>query len=114
MGKSIPPLSGEFLSSIFNRAKLFAEIFSEKSNFDDLGSSSQPFSSRANLRLYNISINSKIVQVVRTVFDYSKAFDLDYIPLAVLKIFDKNYFISMRNRRNPVSRIVERFYLLHL
>ena len=61
-GKSAtPPLFNrpEVLSSASDKAKLFAENFTLNSNLDDLGVSLPVFSSRTNLKLHNISVNSQ-------------------------------------------------------
>ena len=61
-GKSvIPPLFNrpKVLSSASDRAKLFAENFSKKSNLDDSGISLPVFSSRTHLKLHNISVTPK-------------------------------------------------------
>ena len=66
-GKSpIPSLFNgpEVLSSASDKAKLFAESFSLKSNLDDSGISLPVFSSRTNLKLHNIYITSKMVRKV--------------------------------------------------
>ena len=64
-GKSaIPPLINcqELLSSVSDKAKLFAENFSKNSDLDDSGISLHVFSSRTNLKLHNISVTPKIVK----------------------------------------------------
>ena len=63
-GKSaIPPLfnSLEVFSSASDKAKLFAENFSQNSNLDDSGISLLVFRSETNLKLY-ISITPKMVK----------------------------------------------------
>ena len=75
-GKSaIPPLFNglEVLSSAFDKAKLFAENFSLNSNLDDSGVSLPVFPSRTNLKLYNISVTTKMVRKVVMNLDLSKA-----------------------------------------
>ena len=59
----MPPLLNgpEVLSSASDKTKLFAEIFSKNSNLDDSGISLPTLISRSNLKLYNISVTSKIV-----------------------------------------------------
>ena len=62
-GKSaIPPLfnSPEVLSSVSDKAKLFAENSSKNSNLDDSGISLPVFPSRTNLKLHNISVTLKM------------------------------------------------------
>ena len=73
------------LSSASNKAKLFAENFSKKSNLDDSGISLPVFSSKTNLELHNISVTPKMVKKVITNFDLSKASGPDCIPVVVLK-----------------------------
>ena len=63
-GKSaIPPLfnNPEVLSSASDKAKLFAENFSNNSNLDDSSISFPVFPSRTNLKLHNISATTKMV-----------------------------------------------------
>ena len=87
-GKSaIPPLfyGPEVLSSASDKAKLLAKTFSMNSNLDELGISLPVFSSRPNLKLYNIPITPKIVKKVITNCDSSKASAPDCIPVVVLK-----------------------------
>ena len=87
-GKSaIPPLFNrpEVLSSVSDKAKLFAENFSLNSNLDDSGVSLPVFPSRTNLKLYNISVTPKMVRKVVMNLDLSKASGPDCIPLVVLK-----------------------------
>ena len=73
------------LSSASNKAKLFAENFSKKSNLDDSGISLPVFSSKTNLELHNISVTPKMVKKVITNFDLSNASGPDCIPVVVLK-----------------------------
>ena len=54
----------EVLSSVSDKAKLFAENFSKNSNLDDSGISLPVFSSRTNLQLDNISVTSEMVEKV--------------------------------------------------
>ena len=87
-GKSArPPLFNdlEVLSSASDKAKLFAESFSMNSNLDDSGISLPVFPSRANLKLYNISVTSKMVREVLMNLDLSKARGPDCIRVVVLK-----------------------------
>ena len=87
-GKSaIPPLfnSLEMLSSVSDKAKLFAENFSKNSNLDDSGISLPVFPSRTNLKLHNISVNPKMVKKVIMNLDLSKGSGPDCIPVVVLK-----------------------------
>ena len=87
-GKSaIPPLFNgpNVLSSVSDKAKLFAENFSKNSNLDDSGISLPAFLSRTNLKLHNISVTPKTVKKVITNLDLSKASGPDCIPVVVLK-----------------------------
>ena len=88
-GKSaIPPLfSGpDVLSSASDKAKLFAKNFSKNSNLDDFGISLPVFPSRTNLKLHNISIRTpKMVKMVITNLDSSKASGPDCVPVVVLR-----------------------------
>ena len=87
-GKSaIPPLFNglELLSSASDKAKLFAKNFSKNSNIDDSGISLPVFPSRTNLKLHDISITPKMVKMVITNLDSSKASGPDCIPVVVLK-----------------------------
>ena len=87
-GKSaIPSLfnSPEVLSSASDKAKLFAENFSNNSNHDDSGISLHVLPSRTNLKLHNISVTYKIVKKVIMNLDLSKSSGPDCIPLVVLK-----------------------------
>ena len=87
-GKSaIPPLfdGPDVLFFASDKGKLFAKNFSKNSNLDDSGIPLPVFPSRTNLELHNISITPKMVKKVITKLDSSKAPDLDYIPVVVLK-----------------------------
>ena len=87
-GKSaIPPLfkGPEVLSSVFDKAKLFAKNFSRNSYVDDSGTSLPVFLSRTYLKLHNISVTPKVVKKVITNLDSSKASGPDCIPVVVLK-----------------------------
>ena len=73
-GKStIPSLFNglEVLSSASDKAKLFAENFSKNSNLDDSGISLHVFSSRTNLKLYNIFPTPKMFKKVMMKIDLS-------------------------------------------
>ena len=63
---AIPPLfnTPEVLSSVSDKAKLFAENFSKNSNLDDSGISLPVLPSRTNLKLHNIFVTPKIVKKV--------------------------------------------------
>ena len=73
------------LSSVSNKAKLFAENFSKNSNLDDSGMSLPVFPSRTNLKLHNISVTPKMVKKVIMNLDLSRASGPDCIPVVVLK-----------------------------
>ena len=68
-----------------DKAKLFAENFSENSNLDDSCISLPIFPSRTNLELLNISVTPKMVGKVTMNLDFSKASGPDCIPVVVLK-----------------------------
>ena len=69
-------------SSTSDKAKLFAENFSENANLDDSGIPLLVFPGRTNLRLHNISVTPKMVIMN---LDLSKASGSDCIPVLVLK-----------------------------
>ena len=84
-GKSaIPPLFDglEVLSSASEKAKLFAENFS---NLDDPGISLPVFPSRANPKLHSIPVTPKMVKKIIINLDLSKASGPNCIPVVVLK-----------------------------
>ena len=86
-GKSaIPPLLNglEVLSSASDKAKLFAENFSQNSNLDDPCISLPVFLSRTNLKLH-IFLSPKMVKKVIMNLDLSRASGPDCIPVVVLK-----------------------------
>ena len=72
------------LSSASDKAKWFAENFSKNSNLDDSGIALPVFLSRTNLKLHNIPVTLKMVQVIMNL-DFSKASGPDCIPVVVLK-----------------------------
>ena len=76
------------LSSVSDKAILFAENFSKNANLDDSGISSPVFSSRTNLKLHNISVTPKMVKRVIMNFDLSKGSGPDCVPVVVLKNCD--------------------------
>ena len=87
-GKSDVPFlfnSPEVLSSASDKAKFFAESFSNNSYLDDSGISLTVFPSRTNLKLHNISIAPKMVKKVIRNLDSSKASCRDCIRVVVLK-----------------------------
>ena len=73
------------LFSEFDKAKLFAENFSKNFNLDDSVISLPVFPSRTNLKLYNISVTTKMVKKVITNLTFSKASGPDCIAVVVLK-----------------------------
>ena len=75
----------ELLSSASDKAKLFAEKFSNNSNLDDSGISLRVFPSRTNLKLHYISVTLKMVQRVTINLDLSKVSGPDCIPVVVRK-----------------------------
>ena len=76
------------LSSVSDKAKLFAEKFSLNSNLDDSGISLPAFPSRTNLKLHNISVTPKMVRKVIMNLDLPKTSGPDCIPVVVLKNFE--------------------------
>ena len=87
-GKSaIPPLFNdpEVLPSASDKAKLFAENFSNNSNLDDSDISLPVFPSRTNLKPHNIFVTPEMVRKVIMNLDLSKTSGLDCIPVVVLK-----------------------------
>ena len=85
-----PPLFNdpEVLSSASDKAKFFAENFSENSNLDYSGISLLVFSSRTNLKLYNISITPNMVKKVIMNLHFSKASGSYCVPVVILKNCD--------------------------
>ena len=73
------------LSSVSDKAKLFAKNFSKIPNLDDSGISLPVFPSRTYLKLHNISITPKMVKEVIKNLDSSKASGPDCIPVVVVK-----------------------------
>ena len=75
-GKSaISPLFNgqDVLSSASDKTKFFANFFSKNFNLDDSGISLSVLPSRANLKLHNISVSSKIVKKVITTLNSSNS-----------------------------------------
>ena len=68
------------MSSVSDKAKIYAKNFSKNSNLDDPDISLPVFLSRTNLKLHNISITPKMTNL-----DSSKVFSPDCIPVVVLK-----------------------------
>ena len=75
----------QVLSSASDKAKFFAENFSENSNLDYSGISLLVFPSRTNLKLYNISITPKMVKKFIAKLNSSKGSGPDFIPVVDLK-----------------------------
>ena len=73
-GKSTmsPIMNGpEVLSSVTDKKKLFARIFSKNSNLDGSSISLSAFPSSTNLKLHNIHVTPKLVKKVVTNLDLS-------------------------------------------
>ena len=75
----------ERLPSAFDKAKLFAENFSNNSNLDDSGISLPVFPSRTSLKLHNISVAPKLVKKIIMNLDLSKASGQDCSTVAFVK-----------------------------
>ena len=73
------------LSSVSDKAKLLAKKFSKNPNLDDSGISLPAFPSKANLKLYNMSVTPKMVEKVIPNLDSPKTSGPDCIPVVVLK-----------------------------
>ena len=73
------------LSSASDKERLFAENFSKNSNLNDSGISLPVFLSRTNLKLYNISVNPKMVKRVTMSLDLPQMSSPDCILVVVLK-----------------------------
>ena len=73
------------LPSASDKAKLFAENFSQNSSLDDSGISLPVFLSRTNLKLHDISVTPKMVKKVIMNLDLSKASGPNCIPIVVLR-----------------------------
>ena len=80
------------LSSIYDKAKLFAKNFSRNSNLNGSGISLPVFPSRTNLKLHNISVTPKLVEKVITNLDLSRAPGPDFFPVMVLKDYEPELF----------------------
>ena len=70
---------------VSDKAKLFVKNFSKSSNLDDSCISLPVFPSRTNLKLHNIFVTPKMIKMVITYLDSSKASGPDYIPVVILK-----------------------------
>ena len=73
------------MSSVSDKAKLFAKYFSQNFDLDHSGVSLTVFSSRTNLKLHNISVTAKLVKKVIINLDLSKASGPYCIPVVILK-----------------------------
>ena len=82
----LPLFNGsEVLSSVSDKAKLFAEKFYNNSILDDSGISLPVFPSRTNQKLDNISVTPNMVKKVITTLDLSKVSGPDCVPVVALK-----------------------------
>ena len=79
------------LSSISDKAKLFAKNFSRNSNLNGSGISLPVFPSRTNLKLHNISVTPKLAEKVITNLDLSRASGPDCFPVMVLKDYEPEH-----------------------
>ena len=87
-GKSAVPRlfnDPEVLSSASDKGNLFSQNFTMNSNLDDSGISLPVFPYRANLKLHNISVATKMVRKVVMNLDLSKVSGPGCIPVVVLK-----------------------------
>ena len=80
------------MSSTSDKAKLFAENFSNNSNLQDSGVYLPVFHSRTNLKLDNISVTAKMVKKVIINLELSKTSGPDCIPVVVLKNCEPELF----------------------
>ena len=67
------------MSSVSDKARLFAKNFSKKFHLEESGTSLPVFPSRINLKQHNISVTPRIVEKVITNLDLSKASGRDCI-----------------------------------
>ena len=82
----LPLFNGsEVFSSVSNKGKLYAKIFSKNFNLDNSGISLPVYPSRTNLKLHNISVTPKMVKKFITNLDSSRTSGPDCIPVVVLK-----------------------------
>ena len=72
------------LSSVSDKAKLFAKSFSDNSNLDVSGIPLPVFPSRTNLKLHNVSVTPGMIKKVIMNLDWSKASDTNCIPMVLL------------------------------
>ena len=71
-----------------DKAKFFIKNFSKNSSLDDSGIFLLLFPSRTNLKLHNISVTPKMVEIVMMNLDLSKVPGPDYIPGVILKNYE--------------------------
>ena len=81
------------LSSVFDKAKLFAENFSKNYNLDDSGIFLSVFPSSSNLKLHNFSVTPKMIKQVIMNLDFSKASGPDCILVVILKNCELDTYI---------------------
>ena len=72
------------LSSVSDKAKLFAKNFPNNSNLEGSGIPLPDFPSRTNLKLHNISVTPKMIKKVIMNLDSSKAPGPACIPVLIL------------------------------
>ena len=81
-----PLLNGlEVLSSVSDKAELFAKNFFKNSDLDNTSTSLPVFPSRTNLKQHNVSVTPEIVKKIIKNLDVSKASGPDCIPVVFLK-----------------------------
>ena len=87
INSAIPPLfnSLDVLSSVSDKAKLFAENFYRNSNLDNLGISLPVFPPGTTLKLHNVFVTPNMVKKAIMNLDLSKASGPDCILVMVLK-----------------------------
>ena len=98
------------LSSLSDKAKLFAENFSKNSNLDDSGISLLVFGSRNNLRMHNISVTPKMVKKVMTNLDLSKTSGPHHIPVVVLKNCEPKLSYILAELFNMCLKVKESYF----
>ena len=79
-----------------DKAELFPENFSKKSNLDESGISLPVFTFTTNLKLHNVFVSPKIVKKVIMNLDLSKRPGPDCTPVVVLKNYepDTSYILA--------------------
>ena len=81
-----PLLNGlEVLSSVSDKAELFAKNFFKNSDLDNASTSLPVFPSGTNLKQHNVSVTPEIVKKIIKNLDVSKASGPDCIPVVFLK-----------------------------